>query len=168
MEFIIKATDIDDAKDIFLLAKDRLLDITYWDYILKKDAYSISLTNENGEKAHRDARVSDFINIAKTNTESLKIEQIQYDYFPDIDSECIAMLLKKPVDTTPTPAETFIIRRDMQSLIAHCNMGNELPAPEDELPTEHLKPESDKHPLLTLSNSELQKLLQSFISPDEL
>ncbi len=35
MEVSVTAADIDDARDLFLLAKDRLLDVNDWNYSLK-------------------------------------------------------------------------------------------------------------------------------------
>lgn len=174
MEQTINAIDIDDAKDIFLLAKDRLLDINDWKTLLGSTPYDVQLTNEKNNKVHRDARINDKVTINHFEQQqpsiSAVISNIQYDYFPDMDSECISLLLNKDEDLKPnehyrsTTSETVLIRRTGQHLTAHLNIGNELPDINDILPFEHINPIVDLHPVLNLPKSQLETLLKAFIS----
>ena len=72
MEYHIKAIDIDDAKDAFLLAKDRLLDVSDWNTLSGNTEYKIALTNNKGQKVHRDARVFDKLQISTSNSSGIK------------------------------------------------------------------------------------------------
>ncbi len=181
MEYQNEATDIDDAKDIFLLAKDRLLDVNDWGLLLRNSDLNINLTDSKGRKAHRDARVADKVQIStlQNGTSSdmwTEISRIQYDYFPDIDCETISMLLS--VTSSPSgngveyynknkeAMETILIKRSGQTVIAHCNAGNELPEITDTDPDAHINNAIDRHPVLNIPKEELQQLLQNLISAD--
>ncbi|MCB0699547.1 MAG: hypothetical protein H6551_13225 [Chitinophagales bacterium] len=181
MEYHIKAIDIDDAKDVFLLAKDRLLDVSDWNTLSGNTEYKIALTNNKGQKVHRDARVFDKLQISTSNSSGIssdmwvQISQIQYDYFPDIDNECISMLLEMTfspsgngIDITEhTAVETILIKRNKEEVTAHCNGGNELPNIDDEVPDVHINTDAELHPVLSIPNVQLQNLLRGLISVDE-
>lgn len=176
MEVSTTAADIDDARDLFLLAKDRLLDVNDWNYSLKGN-FRITLTNARGQKLQRGARVADMICISAGNGAGIgsemwiRISRIQYDFFPDIRSESISMLL----ETAHSPSgngtgiedsqqETILIKREGPTLTAHCNAGNELPEAEDEDPNAHLNRDIELHPVLSIPQSSLQQLLQDWIA----
>lgn len=173
MEVSTTAADIDDARDLFLLAKDRLLDVNDWNYSLNGH-FSIALADADGHKLQRSARVGDMVCISAGNGAGIasemwiRISKIQYDFFPDVRSECIAMLL----ETTQSPSgrgtdsivqETILIKREGPTLTAHCNAGNELPAEDDDDPNAHLNPDIDLHPVLSIPHCSLRQLLSGFI-----
>ncbi len=175
MEVSTTAADIDDARDLFLLAKDRLLDVNDWNYSLKGN-FSITLTDARGQKLQRSARVGDMICIAASNGAGIgsemwiRISRIQYDFFPDISSESISMLL----ETAHSPSgngtgadnlqqETILIKREGPTLTAHCNAGNELPEAGDEGPDTHLNRSEDLHPVLCIPQTDLQQLLTDLL-----
>ena len=58
MEYSINTHSIEDAEDLFILAKDRLLDISDWN-----DGQTYVLTDGHKQKAHRNAHSGDFIKI---------------------------------------------------------------------------------------------------------
>lgn len=177
MEYSITLHDIDDARDMFLLAKDRLLDVNDWNNLYKSNDYSFLLTKPNGSKLHRDARIDDRIKISATNNNGnssdmwVRIDKIQYDFFPDVNSESISMLLEMSyspsgdgVDTPNRPVESIVLKREHNSLTAHCNIGNELPALEDKTPNEQINTKTDLHPILSIPNEQLEQLLQGLIA----
>ena len=177
MEFSIELPEPDDARDLFLLAKERLLDVNDWNSLFAGKEYHIMLTTPKGQKLQRDAHVGDMMVISATNGQSIdmwvNIRKIQYDFFPDIGSESISMLLEMSSSQAGNRivqegqnVETILIKREGNSLTAHCNIGNELPDPEAETPNEHLNTETDLHPVLNIPKTQLQQLLQGFIAID--
>lgn len=175
MEVSITAADIDDARDLFLLAKDRLLDVNDWNYSLKGH-YSIRLTDAAGQKLQRGARVGDMICITAGNGAGIgsemwiRISRIQYDFFPDVRSESISMLLETAhspsgngTGTDNIQQETLLIKREGPTLTAHCNAGNELPGEDDDNPNAHLNPDAELHPVLCIPHSNLLQLLADLV-----
>lgn len=180
MEYSINIPDFDDAKEMFLLAKERLLDVNDWNSLFNNTNYSISLTDNKGQKLHRDARVDDLIQISAANdigntSETwIRITAIQYDFFPDIRSESISLLLEisfSPsgvgVDPTQQSVETILIKREGFVVTAHCNAGNELPGSNAETPNEKLSKDIELHPVLSMPKAHLQLLLQGLIAKYE-
>ncbi len=167
MEFHINTTLTEDAEDLFLIAKDRLLDINEWNNLLSNKAYSVSLTDTKGQKAHRNARMYDLIKISDTNSPSpekwVQISHIQYDNFPDINSESISLLLELS-NNDHKSLETILLKRENTNVTIHCNGGNELPEIDDATPNDHLITDKEQHPILNLPNNELQQLLQRIIT----
>lgn len=175
MEVSITAADIDDARDLFLLAKDRLLDVNDWNYSLKGN-YRITLTDAAGHKLQRIARVGDMLCISAGNEVGIgsemwiRISRIQYDFFPDVLSESISMLLETAHSPTGNATgsdnmqqETILIKREGPTLTAHCNAGNELPETNDEDPNAHLNRDAELHPVLSIPQGSLQQLLSDLI-----
>lgn len=177
MEFSIDIHDIYDARDLFLLAKDRLLDINDWNELFSGNEFNITLTNSKGQKLHRDARVDDLLHIIATNHLGnhsdmwVAISKIQYDFFPDIRSESISMLL----ETTHSPSgngigdinhqsETILIKREEHIITAHCNAGNELPGPDADTPNVYINNSIELHPVLNIPIKHIQQLLKGLIS----
>ncbi len=128
MEYSINIPDFDDAREMFLLAKDRLLDVNDWNSLFAGNEYNILLTDDKGQKRHRDARVDDLVNISATNNMGntsdtwVKIKTIQYDFFPDIRSESISLLLEMTyspsgdgVDNMNNEVATILIKRERES-----------------------------------------------------
>lgn len=181
MEYSLSLRDIDEANDIFLLAKDRLLDVNDWNTLFEGNDYNILLTDAKGNKLHRNARVNDKIQISAVNGRGIKsdmwvqVSQVQYDDFPDINSESISMLLMisfspsgNGIDLDDEQAEqsmeTIIIRRENNNVTAHCNIGNELPEEEDEVPDAHINRNIELHPVLSIPKTHLKQLLRGFVA----
>lgn len=175
MEVSITAADIDDARDLFLLAKDRLLDVNDWNYSLKGN-YRLTLTDAAGHKLQRSSHVDDMLCIQAGNDPGIRsemwirISKIQYDFFPDISSESISMLL----ETAHSPSgngtgsdniqqETILIKREGPTLTAHCNAGNELPGEDDDNPNAHLNRDAELHPVLSIPQHSLHQLLMDLL-----
>lgn len=174
MEFSVSIPDFEDARDFFLLAKDRLLDINDWGKMLQTNDFQIYLTDNNGHKVHRDAHVDDLVVIKGLidNSEKwVRISKLQYDFFPDIKSEAIYILLESsyppsgydPANTAEKGTETVLIKRDYKTITAHCNGGNELPDVDDMHPDEHVNTSQDIHPVLNMPSIQLQKLLEALL-----
>lgn len=180
MEFNIKIPDFDDAREMFLLAKDRLLDINDWNSLISDTNYNITLTDKSGQKRQRNAKVGDLINISAKNSKGNTSEMwvlltaIQYDFFPDIRSESISLLLEMTfspsgagVQPTPESVETILIKREGYIITAHCNAGNELPDVDAETPGDRINTDIDLHPVLSIPKAQLQQLLQGFLATYE-
>lgn len=177
MECSITIPDIDDARDMFLLAKDRLLDINDWNALFENNHFKIQLTNSRGERLHRDARINDLIHIYASshsgiNSDSwVRIQQIQYDFFPDIRCESVSILLStsnspsgEGIESEQIAFETILIKRERSVITAHCNGGNELPLKADEHPDEHIDPSTDIHPVISIPGENLAQILKGFIA----
>lgn len=163
MEFYINLQNTDDATDLFLLAKEQLLDVNDWAN-LTGNTYSTLLLDSKKQKLHRNARVGDVISITNLFTARniwIEICNIQYDYFPDIDSESISILLCTSGQSFQQ--ETIIIKRDKSVVTAHCNAGNEMPTYDSLTPEEHINNHIDKHPVLNIPEIHLQQLLRGMI-----
>lgn len=93
MEYSINTNSVEDAEDLFILAKERLLDISDW-----RDGQSYILTDGHKQKAHRNAHSGDFIKIDGTE-EWIVINKIQYDDYPDINGETITLFMSTNSDT---------------------------------------------------------------------
>ncbi len=92
MEYSINTHSTDDAEDLFIVAKERLLDINDW-----REGHTYTLTDGHKRKAHRNAHSGDFI---KINTDTwVYINKIQYDDYPDIAGESITMFMSTESDT---------------------------------------------------------------------
>lgn len=94
MEYSINTHSIEDAEDLFVLAKDRLLDISDWN-----DGQTYVLTDGHKQKAHRNAHSGDFIKIEGQKEEWIVINKIQYDDYPDINGETITLFMSTNSDT---------------------------------------------------------------------
>lgn len=177
MEFSKHLQNLDDARDLFMLAKERLLDVNDWNSIMGNNGYHITLTNSKGEKQHRDARTGDMICLSAPKAKDhivekwIQISKIQYDFFPDIRSECISLLLNTTfspsgvgIAYTAESSETILIKREGQTVTVHCNAGDELPGEDAETPDEHINRSIELHPVLNLSTNQLQHFLQEFIA----
>lgn len=103
MEFTVHTNNIEDAEDLFLLAKERLLDVNEWQ---RFSGESFMLTDKHGQKLHRNAHRGDHIKIA--NQPDLIIGHIIYDDFPDVLGESITLVLSGGDDL---PTQEILIKR---------------------------------------------------------
>jgi hypothetical protein len=88
MEFSISTRSMDDAEDIFLLAKERLLDVNDWNVINR-----FILTDSHKHKVHRNVHAGDFIMRSNDANEWYVVNKIQYDDYPDIAGESLTIFL---------------------------------------------------------------------------
>lgn len=94
LQSYITALTVEDAEDMFVEAKDKMLDINNWK---KENSFfsSFILTDSHGKEVHRHAHAGDFIRIANAAGASLynwiHVDAIEYDDYPDINTETIAL-----------------------------------------------------------------------------
>lgn len=88
MEYTVSTNNIEDAEDLFIVAKERLLDINDW-----HSGNRFILTDSHQHKVQRNAHKGDFITKSGTPTERYIINKIQYDDYPDINGESITMFM---------------------------------------------------------------------------
>jgi hypothetical protein len=147
LEHSYTAEDQDDADELFLIAKDNLLNVNQWH---RKDAIPgavFELTDHHGHPVKRKAHQGDYIRInipgpgskAGEGYDWVYVERITYDDYPDENTESIKMQLRPaqaPVNKhgediahffTSASTSTFIIERKDKILTAHYAGRNEKP-----------------------------------------
>lgn len=139
------------AEELFVIAKNRLLDVNNWDKTAEVASATFCLADHHGKDLHRKAHKGDYIRInipgpgSKTGDgfDWVYIEQIVYDDYPDEHTESILMQVRPA--SAPTndnrdiahffrddATSTFVIERHGKLLIAHYYGRNELPNIETE------------------------------------
>ncbi|MGN6567312.1 MAG: hypothetical protein ACTHJ0_05135 [Flavipsychrobacter sp.] len=91
LQSYITALTVEDAEDMFVEAKNKMLDINNWK---KENSYfkDFVLKDAHGKEVHRPARKGDFIHIANAAGDSwVHVDAIEYDDYPDINTEAIAL-----------------------------------------------------------------------------
>jgi hypothetical protein len=88
MEYTISTNNLEDAEDLFIVAKERLLDINDW-----HSANRFILTDAHQHKVQRNAHKGDFITKSSFPNEKYIINKIQYDDYPDIAGESITIFM---------------------------------------------------------------------------
>lgn len=88
MEYSISTKTMDDAEDLFIVAKERLLDVNDW-----HSEYEFALTDSHKHKVHRNAHMGDFIKKGAQPEQWYVINKIQYDDYPDIAGESITIFM---------------------------------------------------------------------------
>lgn len=127
----LSAETTDDAEDLFVDIKDRLLNVTNWGKYAGMAEVSFGLADSSGRKVTRHARRGDHVLVttALTNATAqydwLTIEALEYDDYPDTSMETFAMRLRpsaqpgqgdapdKSADTT-----TIVVLRNQHVLSA--------------------------------------------------
>lgn len=164
--YVIVMDSADNASDLFIDAKNMLLDINKWSDLCT--GISFSLTDHHGKHIKRAARRDDYIianipaqdNILKNEIDWIYIDSIEYDDYPDIDTESFAIhmhlsnspLLKDvpdPITGLVNASSTFVIERAGKKLISSYHGRNNIAGTADE----HL-------------NKELLQTTQWFSLPD--
>jgi hypothetical protein len=64
IEHTVKATDIDSGRQLFLVARNRLMDVNHWHECAENFSAKFTLTDSQGINLHRTADVHDYIKIA--------------------------------------------------------------------------------------------------------
>lgn len=101
----ITGLTVEDAEDMFVVAKERMLDINNWK---KENPFfnAFILADAYGKEVHRPAHTGDYIHI-KNGTEAwVHIDAIEYDDYPDINTETIAIRIH------PCPAPQIHVDED--------------------------------------------------------
>ncbi len=108
----------EDAEDMFLLAKERLLNVNEWKKLIDGTSAEFQLTDINGTPLNRNAHVGDDIcidipgpgNVAGNSKDWVKVEEIVYDDYPDENGEMISIRLRPisaPVNKNESTAHFF-------------------------------------------------------------
>jgi hypothetical protein len=129
---------LDDAEELFVIAKDRLLNVNRWQQTASSVSAEFQLTDKYGQEMSRPAHSNDLIRIKIAAPGSASgdgydwvlVEAIEYDDYPDEEYETFAMRVRP----TPNPADnseeiahfftdaatsTFVIERRGRHVIAH-------------------------------------------------
>jgi len=145
-EETIELETLEDAEDMFVVAKDRLLQVSRWHEISKSIKSQFHIVDRHGHELHRPAHTGDYIVInipapgsnAGEGRDWVAVDAITYDDYPDENKEQIAMRLRpvsNPMNNdgsvahffTDNSTSTFIIGRDHKKLTASYYGRNEKP-----------------------------------------
>jgi hypothetical protein len=136
LKYDIIAESIEDADEIFLVAKDRLLNVNKWK-TLCNDFGELHLTDSHGRQIQRKAHYNDYIRIQEAGqpTEWVHIDGIEYNDYPDEDYETIGIRMrdaKEPAeyhneenDTSYNATGTFVAERRGRHVSVHYYSRNE-------------------------------------------
>lgn len=144
---------VEDAEELFVLAKDRMLNVNHWRDIAESISAEFQLTDKNGSELKQFAHTHNYIRIkipAPGTHEGdgydwVLIEEIVYDDYPDMDYETFAMRVRpsdNPANLTDetahffahTSTSTFVIERRGRHVTAHYHGRNEKANTENGLP----------------------------------
>lgn len=96
-EYRTAMDSIDDAEDLLVIAKERMLHINQWHEHSPLLHNVFSLTDKQGKLLHRSAHKNDLVKIT-TEQENpavwLYISQIVYDDYPDTSTEAFSVALR--------------------------------------------------------------------------
>jgi hypothetical protein len=95
LHYTIEMESTDDADEMFIIAKDRLLDINNWHLAVRTNSFN--LIDHRGHELHRKAHARDFIKIKFPAEQSADkwfyIEAIEYHDYPDDNLEGMTMVI---------------------------------------------------------------------------
>lgn len=145
LQHIVTLNTIEDAEELFLIGKDRLLDMNNWDKYAGGLSGVFTLTDAHGKELHRKAHKGDYVKImlpapgehAGQGYDWVHIEELVYDDFPDENREIIAMTVYPTAapngdkeDTshffTNKASSTYSIQRDGKEVMATYHGRNEI------------------------------------------
>ncbi len=98
--YAIEEETIEDAEDLFVDAKDRMLDINHWNKFSNVDSGSFRLTDHNGHEVFRHARRGDHVftgspaEVESGSVDWLYVSALEYDDYPDENKETFAIKLQ--------------------------------------------------------------------------
>lgn len=116
---------IDDAEDLFVIAKERLLDVNEWHKAAGALSAVFTVTDRTGKELHRHAHKGDQIKIkipGPGNAEGegydwVTVEHIRYDDYPDESAERLMLELKpSPSPLTPDDSIAHFFDKDASSV----------------------------------------------------
>ncbi|RYE25439.1 MAG: hypothetical protein EOP51_04155 [Sphingobacteriales bacterium] len=136
----------EDAEDMFLLAKERLLNVNEWKNIIDGNSAEFQLCDHHGHPLLRHAHLGDYVKIdlpgpgplSGGNSDWVHIEKVIYDDYPDENGETISIQLRptsapdKPNNETAhfftdASTSTIQIKRWGKIVAAYYHGRNELP-----------------------------------------
>lgn len=137
---------IEDAEDFFVDAKERLLDVNNWKRYGGAGMPEFSLCDHHGNPIKRRAHKSDYIKVSPFGNVDFNertpvwvvIEAIEYDDYPDLNSESFAIRLRQsmpPVYNSnrsldmhahQTATSTLVIERTGKKLAATYHSRNDM------------------------------------------
>src|SRR5690606_27189950 len=93
---------IDDAEEMFLVAKDRLTNVNQWYETAGEKGAKFTLTDHHGKELDRHAHIGDYIKIeipGPGNKQGdgfdwVHIDKIRYDDYPDDGTESMALMVR--------------------------------------------------------------------------
>jgi len=148
----------EDAEDMFVLAKERLLQVNSWHEVSTSFKSKFVLTDRQGHELHRSAHKGDFISIdipapgsnAGDGQDWVMVDLVAYDDYPDENREQIALRLRpvsNPLNNdssvahffTDDATSTFIIERKQHMLVARYAGRNEKPNVDTETLTDTVR-----------------------------
>lgn len=136
LKYDIVAESVEDADELFLIAKDRLLAVNKWQSLCE-DIGELKLTDSHGNEMQRNAHYNDHIKIDEPGhaTEWVHIDGIEYNDFPDEDYETMAIRMRdarepkefqeEEAEDVPTATGTFVVERRGRHVAAHYYSRNE-------------------------------------------
>src|SRR4051812_37778867 len=96
LHYSIEMESFDDADEMFVVAKDRLLDINNWHKIAEVFGGICTLIDHHGRELQRKAHWHDYIKIkteSGQNDKWLYIDTVEYHDYPDDNLEGMTMSL---------------------------------------------------------------------------
>jgi hypothetical protein len=171
LEHTLTADTIEEAEDLFVDAKERLLDVNNWKKYSRQPLLDFSLADRQGHLLKRRARKGDRIRIGlpgngvmnANESDWVVIEAIEYDDYPDIDMETLALRLRPAdlaqydEDNVRDATSTIVIERRHSKLLLSYHGRNE----------EHEEdnfPDSDRA-WLGLSDEQWSTMIAGFLEP---
>jgi hypothetical protein len=146
IEHVVTTQDVNDAKKLFDIARNRLVDINHWDELCGKASAKFRLTDQNGNDINRTAEKDDYFKIdlravgfeENKDYDCLYIETIEEVNDPNGLKESIAIRVRP----TAHPKEkgenishffkeeatsSFVVKREATEVMAAVYGRNELP-----------------------------------------
>jgi hypothetical protein len=146
IEHIVAASDENDARKLFLIARNRLLDVNHWHEFSGPLSATFQLTDQNGNEVYRTAEVGDYFKIeipapgpAEGNGfDWARIESIEDKSDSNGSKELMGILVRPapdPKDNSDNVAHffksdstsSFIVYRDGKKVTAVIFGRNEMP-----------------------------------------
>ena len=137
-EYSTTTSYTEDAEDLFVDAKEKLLDVNNWKRYSGMTGIDFRLTDGHTRSVNRKAHRGDHIKISVSGQEAkdycVRIDAIEYDDYPDLGMEaftirvhpCDNFLNKNDEDNDHEDAEgTLIIERRGKKVFASFNSRNE-------------------------------------------
>jgi len=114
LEHSIQMKTMEDAEEMFVIAKERLLNINNWAKIAEVASGKFTLTDKDGNAINRHGHKGDYVKInigapgplAGEGRDWVYIEKIEYDDDPDANHELINLQLRPT--TAPTTKESDV------------------------------------------------------------
>src|SRR5688500_20159820 len=87
IEHHVTAIDNDDARKLFVIARNRLLDVNRWHELVGVLSAKFILTDANGKEVHRTAEVGDYFKIDLPGPGSAEGKGFDWVYIEAIDDK---------------------------------------------------------------------------------